>query len=161
MTPNNRIKFMAKTAFIAALYTVLTWLCSLVGLSSGVIQLRLSEALIVMIVFTPAAVPGMTIGCLLSNLLTGAIPWDVVFGTLATLIGAVGGYLLRRYPALVPLPNILANAVIIPLILRYAYGAPDALSFLVITVLIGEVLSSGVFGLLLYSVLKKYKRYLN
>ena len=95
MTPNNRIKFMAKTAFIAALYTVLTWLCSLVGLSSGVIQLRLSEALIVMIVFTPAAVPGMTIGCLLSNLLTGAIPWDVVFGTLATLCAAFLTYLLK------------------------------------------------------------------
>ena len=160
MNPNNRIKFMAKTAFIAALYTVVTWLCSLAGLSNGAIQLRLSEALIIMTAFTPAAIPGMTLGCLLSNLLTGAIPWDIVFGTLATLLGALGGYLLRRWPVLVPLPNIVSNTVIVPLILRYAYGAPDALPFLAGTVFAGEFLSCGVFGLLLWSVLTKYKRYL-
>ena len=161
MSPkNNRIRFIAKTALIAALYVVLTWLCSLVGLSSGVIQLRLSEALIVMTAFTPAAIPGLAIGCLLSNLLTNGIPLDILFGSLATLLGALGGYLLRRWPALTPVPNIVSNTVIVPLVLRYGYGVPDALSFLVITVFIGEVLSSGVFGLLLYSVLKKYKRYL-
>ena len=161
MKSNNRIKFMAKTAIIAALYTALTFLCSLVGLSSGVIQLRLSEALIVLTAFTPAAIPGLTIGCLLSNFLTAAPLWDVIFGPLATLIGALGGYFLRRFPYAVPVPNIVSNTVIVPLILRYAYGVPDALPFLFTTVFIGEFLSTGVFGLFLYSIVRKHNRYLN
>jgi len=162
MNPNNRISYMSRAAIIAALYTVITWLCSMAGLSSGVIQLRLSEALIVLTAFTPAAIPGMTVGCLISNLIApGTVPWDVVFGTLATFLGALGGYFLRRYPALVPLPNIVANTVIVPLVLRYAYGAPDAYWFLSTTVFLGEFITSGIFGLLLYSVLKKYKRHLN
>ena len=161
MKTKNRIKFMAKPAIIAALYTALTFLCSLAGLSSGVIQLRLSEALIVLTVFTPAAIPGLTIGCLLSNLLTGAAAWDIVFGSLATLLGALGGYLLRKFPYAVPIPNIVSNTLIVPFILRYAYGVPDALPFLFTTVFIGEFLSTGVFGLFLYSVLKKHSRYLS
>ena len=126
MKSNNRIKFMAKTAIIAALYTALTFLCSLVGLSSGVIQLRLSEALIVLTAFTPAAIPGLTIGCLLSNFLTAAPLWDVIFGPLATLIGALGGYFLRRFPYAVPVPNIVSNTVIVPLIFIRSPFLPTA-----------------------------------
>ena len=150
--------FFTQGAMIAALYAALTLVASALGLSSGVIQLRLSEALIVLTVFTPAAIPGLTIGCLLSNLLTGAAAWDIVFGSFATLLGALGGYFLRRYPYAVPIPNIVSNTVIVPLVLRYAYGVPDALPFLFTTVFIGEFLSTGVFGLFLYSVLKKHSR---
>ena len=87
---NKKVLFLTQAAAIAALYFVLTWLASMLGLSSGAIQVRFSEALTILPFFTPAAIPGLFIGCLLSNFLTGAVVWDVVFGSIATLIGAVG-----------------------------------------------------------------------
>ena len=94
----NRKKLVnfAVGAIIAALYVVLTYLASAMGLSSGVIQVRFSEALTILPIFTPAAIHGLFVGCLLSNLLTGCALWDVVFGSLATLLGAIFTYLLRR-----------------------------------------------------------------
>ena len=102
----SKIRFICYAAAIAALYVVLTWLSSAFGLSSGVIQCRISEALCVLVYFTPAAIPGLTIGCLISNIMTGAVVWDVIFGTLATLIGAIAGYLIRKCKWLVPMPTV-------------------------------------------------------
>lgn len=139
---------------------MLTYIVNLLGLANGVIQVRLSEALTILPVFTPAAIPGLVVGCVISNILTGAVIWDVIFGSLATLIGAVGTYLLRkRHRILYPLPPIIANTVIVPLVLTYAYGVPDALWFSALTVCAGEVISCGVLGLLLYHGLdNKYCR---
>ena len=92
----QRVRFITLAAIIAALYVVLTLVSAAFGLSSGVIQVRISESLCILAFFTPAAIPGMTIGCLVSNLVTGANVLDVVFGTLATLLGVYGGYLLRK-----------------------------------------------------------------
>ena len=141
---NSKAVYVATAASVAALYVVLTFISSLFGLSSGVIQIRISEALTILPAFTPAAIPGLFIGCILSNLLTGGLILDVVFGSIATLIGAVGTYLLRKKKWLVSLPPIISNILIVPLILRYVYGAPDAYLFMVGTVGAGEIISSGI-----------------
>ncbi len=154
----KRIRFLSHAAIIAALYVALTLLSAACGLASGVIQVRLSEALAVLPAFTPAAIPGVFIGCLLSNLLTGCLPWDVVFGSLATLIGAVGTYLLRRKSKwLAPLPPILANALIVPAVLQRVYGVPDSYPFLMLTVGIGEIAAAGILGMLVYRVVARTK----
>lgn len=150
---NRNLRFLCRGALVAALYVVLTWLCALVGLDKGVIQLRLSEALCVLPAFTGAAVPGLFVGCLLANLLTGSALPDVVFGSLATLIGALGAYLLRRRKWLVPLPTVLANALIIPFVLRFAYGAEGTIPYFMLTVGAGEVISAYICGMLLYAAL--------
>ncbi|MBQ7661723.1 MAG: QueT transporter family protein [Clostridia bacterium] len=151
------IKSITRAAAVAALYVVLTLLTNAVGLASGVIQVRLSEALCILPMFTPAAIPGLFIGCILANLLTGAVVWDIVFGSLATLIGAIGTYFLKKQKWLAPLPPVLANAIIVPLVLRFAYAVPDAILFMILTVGAGEIISIyGVGMLLLYPVVKKF-----
>ena len=154
---NSKAVYVATAASVAALYVVLTFISSLFGLSSGVIQIRISEALTILPAFTPAAIPGLFIGCILSNLLTGGLILDVVFGSIATLIGAVGTYLLRKKKWLVSLPPIISNILIVPLILRYVYGAPDAYLFMVGTVGAGEIIFGGILGMILYFAVDKYK----
>lgn len=154
---NRNLRFLCRGALVAALYVVLTWLCALVGMSSDVIQVRLSEALCVLPAFTGAAVPGLFVGCLLANLLTGSALPDVVFGSLATLIGALGAYLLRRHKWLVPLPTVLANVLIIPFVLRFAYGAEGTIPYFMLTVGAGEVISAYICGMLLYAALVRQK----
>ncbi len=153
---------MTYAAVIAALYVVLTYLSALFGLSGqNLIQVRLSEALCILPYFTPAAVPGVTIGCLVANLATGAHALDIVFGTLATLLGAVGTRLFKKWRFLAPLPPILANTLIVPFVLRYAYFQTDvAFPFLFLTVGIGEIISVGVLGMLLLLALQKRSAYL-
>jgi len=154
---NKKVLFVAQAALIAAIYVVLTYFVSAFHLASGAIQVRISEALTILPFFTPAAIPGLAIGCLLSNLLTGCLPMDVVFGSLATLIGAVGSYLLRRYKWLVPLPPVVANTVIVPYVLAYVYGAEGTIPFFMLTVGIGEVISCYVIGGILLNALLPYR----
>lgn len=153
----KKILFLNRSAMIAAVYIVLTFAAAAFGLASGAIQVRLSEMLTILPYYTLSAVPGITIGCLLSNILTGSGLLDIIFGTLATLLGALGSYALRRHKWLVPLPPILANTIIVPLVLK-ASGFREGLPFLMATVGIGEVISCGLLGMLLLFVLKKYKR---
>ena len=162
MSTQKKTVFMARAAMIAALYVVLTYLAAALGLSGqSVIQVRFSEALCVLPYFTAAAVPGVTLGCLLANLLTGAHIIDVLFGTLATLLGAIGTRLLRKWRFLAPLPPIVANTVIVPFVLRYAYLTTDVgLPYLFLTVGLGEIISVGVLGLLLLFALEKHRRHL-
>jgi uncharacterized membrane protein len=147
----NKTRYLTYAAVIAALYVVLTYLSALFGLSGqNLIQVRLSEALCILPYFTSAAVPGVTLGCLIANLLTGAHALDIVFGTLATLLGAVGTRMLRKWRFLAPLPPILANTLIVPFVIRYAYvGVEESLPFLFLTVGAGEILSAGVLGMVL------------
>lgn len=154
---NKQILFLTQAALIAALYVVLTLISNALGLASMQIQVRFSEALTILPYFTPAAVPGVFIGCLMSNLLAGGALIDIVFGSLATLLAAVLTYLLRRYKWLAPIPPIVCNTLIIPFVLKYAYGIiPLWLSFL--TVCAGEIISAGVLGMLLLFTLQKYKK---
>ena len=159
-------------AMIAALYVVLTLIANAFGLASGSIQIRFSEALTILPFFTANAIPGLYIGCLLSNVVTGCALPDIIFGPLATLLGALGTWALgiaakkvnaRTAPKraqlckyLSPLPPVLANALIIPPVLKYAYGViPMWFSF--VTVTIGEIVSCGIFGLILLAALEKYR----
>lgn len=154
---NKRVKMLTHAAIIAALYVILTMLARLVGLDSGVIQVRFSESLCVLCAFTPAAIPGLTVGCLISNLLVGGALWDVIFGSIATLFGAVGGYMLRKNKWLVPLPTVISNALIIPPVLMTVYGAEESFWFLFATVGIGEIISAYILGMILCSALKRTK----
>ena len=151
-----RILYVTQAGLIASLYTVLTLFVGAFGLANGAIQLRISEALCVLPFFTPAAIPGLAIGCLISNLITGCLWQDVLFGTLATLLGAVGASLLRRTPYLVPLPTVLSNTLIIPYVLAYAYGFEGGVAYFMLTVGIGELLSAYVCGMALLVTVKPY-----
>ena len=154
----NKTSFLTKSAMIAALYVLLTEISALLGISSGVIQFRLSEMFAVLPIFTPAAVPGVFIGCLISNIITGGVIWDVIFGSFASLLGALGTWALRKKSVyLAPLPTIVSNMVIIPLVLRYAYGAEGSIPFFMLTVGIGEFVTAGILGVFLAKTLKKYK----
>ena len=150
---NKKLVFICQAAVIAALYVVLTYVFS--AFASGVIQVRVSEALTILPAFTPAAIPGLVIGCLLSQTLTGCVLLDIIFGSVATLIGALGSYALRRHTWLVPIPPIVSNMIIVPFVLRYAYGATDAFPFMIATVGAGEIISCYLLGMILYGALKK------
>lgn len=153
---NKKILFLTQAAMIAALYVVLTFIANAFGLASGAIQVRLSEALAVLPFFTPAAIPGLYVGCMLANLLTGGCLLDILVGSLASLIGAAGAYMLRRQKWLVPLPTIIANALIVPFVLIHGYGLADAWWYLFLTVGAGEIISCGILGMGLLLVLRNY-----
>lgn len=138
-------------AMIAALYVVFTLISSAMGLSSGVIQLRFSEAFTILPIFFPSAVWGLFGGCILANLLSGAALWDIVIGSLATLFGAIGTYYLRKKPLLAFLPPVFFNTVMIPPLLYFVYGFRESgLFFIFFTVFLGEAISVWLFGSILY-----------
>ena len=152
----THVLFVAQAAMIAAIYVVLTVIGA--SFAFGPVQVRLSEALTILPVFTPAGIPGVFLGCLISNIITGALLPDIIFGSLATLIGAVFTWMLRNQSKfLAPLPPIIANAVVVPFVLKYAYMEPFPIPFMMLTVGIGEVVSCGVLGLILYGALNKYR----
>ena len=145
----NKVLFIAQAAIIAAIYVVLT--VAGASFSYGEVQVRISEALTILPVFTPAAIPGLFIGCLLSNILGGCILPDIIFGSLATLIGAIFTWMLRdKSKFLAPLPPIIANVIVVPFVLRYGYQVPLPIPFMMLTVGIGEVISCGVLGMILH-----------
>lgn len=158
MKTKKKVTLITQAAMIAALYVVLTLIAGAFGLDHYAIQLRFSEALTILPFFTPAAIPGLYVGCLLSNILTGCIIWDVLLGPIATLIGALGTWALRKKSKwLAPLPPILANTLIVPFILAYAYQFESSIPYFMLTVGLGEIASCGILGMLLFFTLNKYK----
>ncbi len=162
---NKKVTMLTQAAIIAALYVVLTFVANALGLANYSVQVRFSEALCILPFFTPAAIPGLYAGCMIANILTGACIWDILFGSLATLIGAVGTYLLRKHKFLMTLPPVIANMVIVPFVLRYGYGlmweyngVDMAIPFNAVTVGLGEVISVCVLGSLLLRVLLPYRQ---
>lgn len=155
---NRSVKYITQGAVIAALYVVLVQVFNY--WSFGPIQFRIAEALTILPYFTPAAIPGLFLGCIIANLLGGAIIWDIVFGSIATLIGAVGTYLLRKYKWAVPIPPILANTIIVPFVLKYAYGSEGIFAMFFVTVGAGEIIVCGILGMLLLLALNKYRHVL-
>lgn len=183
---NKNVLFLTQAAMIAALYVILTELSNVFGLASFAIQIRFSEALTILPFFTPAAIPGLLGGCIISNLLVSANIFDIIFGSLATLIGAIFTYLIgyfARKPQtstnsvttaittgittkrikiaawFAPIPPILSNTCIIPFILKYAYGL-EPLWLFFLTVFIGEFISCGILGVPLLFLVKKYARHI-
>ena len=154
---SKRVKYITQAAMIAAIYVVLTLFISAFHLASGAIQIRISEALTVLPAFTPAAIPGLFIGCLISNLLSGGMLLDVIFGSLATLLGACGTYLLRKWKWAVPIPPILCNMLIVPFVLAYVYHLPGGVPYFMVTVGIGQILSCGILGMIVYGIISKHR----
>ena len=153
---SGKVLFIAQAAMIAAIYVVLTLIGA--SFSYGEVQVRISEALTILPVFTPAAIPGVFLGCLISNILGGCILPDIIFGSLATLIGAIFTWMLRnKSKYLAPLPPIIANVLVVPFVLKYGYMVPLPVPFMMLTVGIGEVISCGVLGLILYTALNRYR----
>ncbi|MGN1180387.1 MAG: QueT transporter family protein [Suilimivivens sp.] len=152
---STKVLLLVQAAMIAALYVVLTFVANALGLASQAIQVRFSEALTILPYFTPAAIPGLFVGCLLSNILTGCAIPDIIFGSLATLVAAILTRKLRKHKWLAPLPPIVANAIVVPLVLLYAYGV-GPLWFTFITVTIGEIISCGVLGMMNLFALQKH-----
>ena len=153
---NKKVLFLTHAAMIAAIYVVLTLVFQ--AISFGEIQVRIAEALTILPAFTPAAIPGLFIGCIIGNIFGGSILPDIIFGSFATLIGACFTYLMRKQNKyLAPLPPIISNTVIVPLVLRYAYGFNLPFVFMMLTVGIGEVISCGALGMILYSALAKHR----
>ena len=152
---NKSTLFLVQAAAIGAIYVVLTLVFA--PLSFGEVQVRFSEALTILPFFTPAAIPGLFVGCIIANFLGGALPVDILFGSIATLIGAVFTYKLRKSSKfLAPIPPILANTVIVPFVLYYGYGINLPIPLMMATVGIGEILSCGVLGMILLGALSKY-----
>ena len=156
MKQSKRTRWIAEGAIIAALYVVLTLIFA--PISFGPIQVRIAEALTILPMFTNSAVPGLFLGCILGNTLGGGIPLDVIFGSLATLIGAIGGYLLRNNRWLVPIPTIVANTIIVPFVLKYGYGINDiAMPLMFVYIFVGEVVGCYLLGEILGMALLKRK----
>lgn len=152
---------LTRGALIAALYVGLCYVSTVFGLSSGAIQFRIAEALCILPVFMPEAIPGLFIGCILSNIISGCVLWDIVFGSIATLIGAVGAYLLRGLPDkfkwVATLPNLLSNMIIVPFVLMFAYGVEAGFLPLALSVGIGEAVCGVIGGTALYYSMKNTK----
>lgn len=151
-------RWLARAAIIAALYVILTGVSAVFGLDKGVIQFRFSEALAVLPAFCPAAIPGLFVGCFLSNLLLGGAIWDILFGSLATLVGAVGTYALRKHRFLAPIPPILANTAIIPPVLYFVYGTGFPYLLVTLAVFAGEAVSCGCLGTFLVLFVHKNEK---
>lgn len=161
---DKRVLYLTEGAAIAAIYVVLCQIFAPISFRD--VQVRIAEGLTILPFFTSAAIPGLFVGCVLGNLLGGAIPVDIIFGSLATLIGAlgtwaIGRWIRRKHPAshrmkfLLPVPPILANALIIPFILYYGYGITVPIPIQIATVGAGEILSCGVIGMIILFALEK------
>lgn len=145
--------WLAQAAAIAALYVVLTLIFA--PISFGPLQIRIAEMLTILPLFTSAAIPGLAIGCVIANIIGGGIVLDVVFGSLATLIGAALGYALRKNRWLVPIPAVISNAIIVPLVLKYGYGENLPLLLMALYIAAGEIVGCYVLGEILASALNR------
>ena len=165
MRGNEKARFLVQSAMVAAIYTVLTYLASMMNLAYGTVQFRFSEALTILPVLTPAAIPGLTLGCFLSNLASPLGPVDWVFGSLATLLAAVCSYGTRNMkvkglPVVSAVFPVLFNAVIIGLEnvwLASGEGEAAWAAFLPIAVSVGggELVVCFALGLPLYYAIEK------
>ncbi len=151
----TNVVFLTQAALIAAVYVVLCMVFA--PISYGEIQVRIAEALVILPYFTPAAIPGLFVGCLLSNMVGGSVLLDVAFGSIATLLGAIGSYYLRRSRILVLFPPIIANTLIVPYVLYFGYGVNLPIPFMMLTVGIGEVIAVAGLGSVLLRALERYK----
>ena len=119
---HGKTMFIVRSAVIAALYAALT--LALYPISLGAVQFRVSEALTLLPIVMPEAIPGLFVGCLVSNLIGSATPWDIIFGSLATLIAAILTYATRRNKILAAFWPVLCNTVIVGLVLALTLDLP-------------------------------------
>lgn len=153
----HNLKLLTRAAVVAALYIVLTLVANMMGLANGAIQVRLSEALTLLPVLFAESVWGLFVGCLISNIITGCVIWDIIFGSLATLIGAFVTLRLKKHRFFASLAPVVSNAVIVPFVLKYAYGVGDAWWLMAVTVAIGEIITCVFLAPLVVKALEKHK----
>ena len=160
--------FIVQAALIAALYAVLTLLQNtlLPGTTSAAVQFRVSEVLVILALYTPAAIPGLTIGCIVANISSLSVlgPWDLIFGSLASLVAATLVYLLRNIrtfslPVLASLMPAIANGVIVGLEIEVLDGSFELIGFLTFggCVALGELVVLLVLGLPFSKIIEKTK----
>lgn len=152
---NKKTVFISQAAVIAAIYTVLVMIFKFS--SFGPIQFRIAEVLTILPYFTPAAIPGVALGCFFSAIFTGAHVLDIIFGPLTTLVAAILSYKLRRYKFLVPIPPIILNALVVPFILKAAYGEEALIPIMMVSVGAGQFVAAGVFGMVFLLALDNVK----
>lgn len=153
---NKKANFITRGALVAALYTALTLLSAAFGLSGGPVQVRIAEALTVLPAFFGAAVPGLFVGCFAANLITGAPMWDCVAGAMVTLAAAYGTYKFgKKSAAVAAVFPIAANTIYVPIILKLVYKLPGAVWVFALGVFVGETISCGAMGTMLYKAMKK------
>ncbi|MDO5331222.1 MAG: QueT transporter family protein [Bacillota bacterium] len=155
MTREQKTSYVVEAGVIAAFYVVLMLVGMEFGMTSGAVQVRVAEALCILPCFTAAAVPGLFVGCLIGNILTGSVIWDVIFGSLATLLAAFLTLQFKNKRFLASLPPILVNMFVIPLVLTKAGGIDKALGTVAMGVGLGEFISAGILGQIVYAVLDK------
>lgn len=156
---NKKTMYLTQSGLIAGIYIALTLLFQ--PISFGEVQVRIAEILTILPYFTPAAIPGLFIGCILANIFGGAMALDVVIGSLATLVAAVFTYFLRSKPIyFAPLPPVIINAFVVGALLRYIYQIPMPLWILILSVGAGEVISAGFLGVIFGKILERYKKVL-
>jgi len=149
---NKRTRFIVEAAILAAIYAVITII--LAPISYGQIQVRISEALTILPYFTPAAIPGLFVGCIVSNIFGGGGLIDIVFGSLATLIAAILSRIMRKR-WLVPLPPVVINGFVIGWVLYRVYGLPYWPSVGAVTA--GQLVACYGLGYPLLLLLEKHK----
>ena len=158
MMYKGKTAFVIQTVVIAALYVILTHIANMFGMANGIIQVRISEALTVLPYFTPAAIPGLFIGCLAANYTMGNPMYDVLIGSGATLVAAVISYLLRKYKFAVPIPPIIITAFTIPFIYNVLLRLDDHTFWASVGLVgAGEIISCGVLGMAVLLGLDDYK----
>lgn len=165
MNRNKKLRFLCEAGIIAACYAVLTYLSSFLGLAYGPMQLRLSEALCILPCLTPAAVPGLALGCAIGNIGSPYGPADILIGTAATLLAALSARALRNaLRAKLPFLSVIASAVVNGLLVGAELCFLDfgriTLPLLLPVfgwVLAGEAAVGLILGLPLYSLLRKSK----
>jgi uncharacterized membrane protein len=152
ITRGKRTRFIIQAAILGAIYAVITIL--LAPISYGQIQVRIAEALTILPYFTPAAIPGLFVGCIVANIFGGGGPIDIIFGSLASLAAAILSWKMPK-PWLVPLPPVVINGLVIGWVLFKVYGLPFWIS--VGTVTAGQVIACYGLGYPLLLVLQKNK----
>ena len=150
------VKKLSAAAVIGALYAALTLLLS--PISFGVMQIRASEALCAFALITPAAIPGLTVGCFLANIIGPGGIADALLGSAATLFGCWLMYLLRGRPLLAPLCNCVSNGVIVGLMLYYTSGIGISPLLCILWVAAGELIACYALGYPLYRYLSKHHK---
>ena len=163
---NHKTAYLTKAALIAAIYAVLTYAAAALNLAYGEVQFRFSEALAILPLFSPAAIPGLTVGCLLSNVISTVNPIDMVVGTLATLLAALCTRALRNvtvkgYPLLSMLMPVIFNGLFVGAEIAYFTGENTFWKAFVpasLSVAAGEAAVVLVLGSLLLFVIKKDKK---
>ncbi|HAX40479.1 MAG TPA: transporter, partial [Clostridiales bacterium] len=150
------VRDLVRAAIIAAVYALLT--IFLAPISSGLVQCRVSEAMSILPYFTFSAVPGLFIGCVIANLLVGAPIYDVLFGSLATLLAAYITYAMRKHVSkyLAPLPSVVVNALVVGWLLVYVYEVGVPFWVAAGYVAIGQAIACFALGIPLLKLLERF-----